>query len=372
MFNHRHARTRVLVAALVLIVALGAAAARSESDRDHLLGLPPVPIPIGNAQTHEKIALGRAIFDDKRFSADGTVSCATCHRKELAHSDGLSVAEGVQKRKGTRNAPSLVNVAYLTSLFWDGRRESLEAQAQDPFVNPAEHALDDQQALLDRVRGDREYTAAFDRVFGIQPGAITMDHVVMALAAFQRTLVAGDSLFDRYQYGGDKSVLSPSAVRGLSLFRGRADCAKCHTIGPTSALFTDQAFHSLGVGFKRIEPRLADVAAHAFNTGGNKQGHRLDVQADLSELGRFMVTKKGADIGHFKTPSLRNVAMTAPYMHDGSIPTLEAAVELEVYYRGIEAGRPLILTPQEKSDLVDFLKALTSSQFAPPNQKRSQ
>lgn len=354
------------MALLVLALTATAGLPIRPADQNETLGLPLLPIPSDNLQTREKIKLGRALFHDKRLSADGTVSCATCHRPELTHSDGLPVSEGTAGLKGTRNAPSIVNAAYLTSLFWDGRRQSLEDQAQDPFTDSAEHGFTDQNTLLEQIRGLPEYQVAFKQAFGVDRGAISIGHVTKAIAAFERTLVAGNSPVDRYYYGGDKASLSQSAIKGLSLFTGRAGCAKCHTIGSDGALFTDQDFHSLGVGLKRIEPRLAEIARLAFNAEGLAQAGGKVSAADLAELGRFRVTKMAADIGKFRTPSLRNVAVTAPYMHDGSVPTLEAAVDLEVYYRGIESGRPLILTPVEKADLLSFLTALTSPQFLAP------
>lgn len=361
----------ISLAAFALATAFaGLTTEQVEPDPAETLGLPSVPIPPDNLQKLEKIKLGKALFHDNRLSADGSVSCASCHRAELAHSDGRSVSEGAGGLKGMFNAPSIVNAAYLTSLFWDGRRKSLEEQAADPLTNPLEHGLKSQAALLEQIRGVQEYRVAFAQVFGIDGSAISIDHVTKAIAAFERTLVAGNSPFDRYQYGGDKGALSQSEITGLSLFTGRAGCAKCHTIGPTSALFTDQEFHNLGVGLKRIAPRLAQIAKVAFDSPDLAQAQAVS-PADIAELGRFMVTKKPSDIGKFRTPSLRNVAVTAPYMHDGSVPSLEAAVDLEIYYRGIESGRPLILTPQEKADLVSFLRALTSPQFLAPKPQAS-
>lgn len=353
----------ISLAVLALAGRLPAVAGDLAQRRDDALGLPTLAIRTENPGAIKKVALGSMLFHDKRLSADGTVSCATCHRMELAHSDGLPVSEGVAGRKGTRNAPSIVNAAYLRSLFWDGRRENLEAQARDPFTDSEEHGFEDNRTLLEQIQRLPEYQLAFQQAFGVDPAAISIDHVTKAIAAFERTLVAGDSSFDRYYYGGDKAALSQSAERGLALFISRAGCAKCHTIGSESALFTDQEFHSLGVGLKRIEPRLAEIAKLAFNAESPTLADRTVSAAELAELGRFRVTKKAVDIGKFRTPSLRNVALTAPYMHDGSVPTLEAAVDLEIYYRGFESGRPLILTPAEKTDLVNFLRALTSSKF---------
>ena len=335
------------------------------------LGLPPVPVPADNPITPEKVKLGERLFHEKRFSADGTVSCASCHKPELAFTDGLPVAEGIRKQKGTRNTPTVVNAAYYTTQFWDGRRASLEEQAKDPFVNPIEHGLPSHEPILEVVRKDPYYRKAFRKVFGVAPEAVTIDHVVKAIAAFERTVVSGDSPFDRYLYGGDKSALSESAIRGLKIFRTKGRCVDCHKIEQTSATFTDNDFHNLGVGFQRIAPRLHEIVAkfrEAKAKGANLDESVL-TQAEVSELGRFAVTGRISDLGRFKTPTLRNVAVTAPYMHDGSLKTLEEVVEF--YDKGGEANdfldggiRPLKLTEQEKKDLVEFLKSLTSPRFA--------
>lgn len=324
------------------------------------LGLPPVPIPTANPQTPEKIALGKALFNDRRLSADGTISCASCHQPQKAFADGLALAKGIGGRIGTRNTPSLLNAAYLSSQFWDGRRFSLEEQAKDPFVNPREHGLASHIQMLRTIKLDSRYPGDFERAFGVRADHVTTDHVAQAIAAFVSTLIAGDSPFDRYLYGGHRNALSEPARRGLELFRGRAQCATCHVIKPDHALFTDNGFHSLGVGYPKIESRLAEVVLRATRAREHSLDQAVLGDKDIAELGRFMVTFNPVDIGRFRTPSLRNVALTAPYMHDGSVPSLQEAVEREIYYRGFEAGRPLILTPQEKSDLLEFLKSLTS------------
>lgn len=319
-----------------------------------------MPVPTANPQTPAKIALGKALFNDKRLSGDGSISCASCHQAEKVFADGLSLAKGITGQTGSRNTPSLFNAAYLTSQFWDGRRISLEEQVKDPLVNPREHGLTDHDRVLRLIKADARYPSEFRKVFGIRSGHLTIDHVAQALAAFVRTLVAGNSPFDRFQYGGQRDALSEPARRGLALFRGRAQCASCHVIGADYALFSDNGFHRLGVGFPKIEPRLAEMVLSVAKGRGQTADQAIISDGEVAELGRFMVTFNPIDIGRFKTPSLRNVALTAPYMHDGSVPTLLEAVEREIYYRGIEAGRPLILTPQEKSDLVDFLKSLSS------------
>ena len=335
-----------------------------------LLGLPDVPIPADNPQTPDKIALGKKLFEDKRFSGDGTVSCSHCHDPAKAFTDHLPVSEGIRKQTGTRNAPTVINAAYYTSQFWDGRSSSLEEQAKGPFVNPIEHGLKTHNPIIATIRTDPDYPAAFRKVFGVAPEKITIDHVVKAIASFERTVIAGDSPLDRYLFGGDQNAISDSAKRGLALYRTKARCQDCHAIGQTNAIFTDNKFHNVGVGFKRIGDRIMPIAA-AFRKA-KQAGKAVDesvlTSADASELGLFAVTLKPSDIGKFKTSSLRNIAATGPYMHDGSLKTLEEVVEL--YNKGgeqnpfLDSGiRPLGLTPQEKVDLVEFLKTLTSPQY---------
>lgn len=326
------------------------------------LGLPELPATPGNRSSPAKVALGRKLFFDKRLSADGTISCASCHDPAKGFVDGKRLAEGIGSRAGTRNAPSLLNAAYNTSQFWDGRRATLEEQALDPLVNPREQGLPGYPALLALLRNDGAYAQAFEAAFAVKPADIDIAQVGTAIASFERTLLAGDSRFDRFFYRHVQDALSPSEKRGLALFRGSAHCSDCHLIGPRSALLSDNAFHSLNIGIQRIGPRMADLTTrlvHARESAATLDDTILS-QEDLAELGRFAVTLVPADIGKFRTPSLRNVALTAPYMHDGSIPTLAAAVDAELYRRGSQAGRPLILTPQERQDLVAFLQSLTS------------
>ncbi len=341
------------------------------------LGLPPVPIPADNPQTPAKIKLGDRLFHDQRFSADGKVSCATCHDKTKGFTDHRAVSKGFDGLTGTRNAPTVINSAYMTTLFWDGREPDLEGQSKQPFVNPVEGGLHDHKPILKVIRGDKGYTSAFREVFDIAPADITMDQVAKAIASFERTVVAGDSPFDRYQYGGDRSALSDAQVRGLQLFRNKARCVACHTVEETQALFTDNRFHNIGVGFKKIrgkELETAEKFVHAKRAGADVDKSVL-TNADISELGRFAVTENPTQVGAFKTPTLRNIAITQPYMHDGSLETLADVVDF--YNNGgrvketdplsgfLSGGiRPLHLTDQEKQDLVAFLESLTSAQFA--------
>ena len=333
------------------------------------LGLPVVPVPSDNPQNLAKIILGKRLFADKRFSADSSISCATCHDPEKAFIDRLPIAEGIKKQKGTRNTPTVINAVYYTTQFWDGRANSLEEQAKGPFLNPVEHGLKNFKPIIETIRKDQEYTALFKKAFGIRPDKISIDHVVRAIASFERTIISGNSPFDQYMYGGQKDAMSKAAIRGLKIFRTKARCQDCHTIGQSSSIFTDNKFHNLGVGFSKIESSLIEIVEKVREA--KSKGFELEKvlkKEEISELGRFAVTLNIEDIGRFKTPTLRNVAVTAPYMHDGSIETLEEVIEL--YNQGgednpmLDSGiRPLNLTEQEKADLLEFLKALTSPKY---------
>jgi cytochrome c peroxidase len=360
---------RIIVMASLLIVGPALA--------DALLGLPEVPIPEDNPQTADKIALGSRLFNDLRFSATGDVSCATCHAAEKVFTDSpLSVSEGINKLTGTRNAPTVVNAAYNRTQFWDGRSPDLEDQALHPFVNPVEMALPDHDALLKIIRDDDAYVKAFREVFGVSKGDISMNEVTMAIAAFERTQVAGNSPFDRWYFGGEEDAISAAAVRGFATFLGNGRCVSCHVIEQDQALFTDHLFHNIGIGINDIQDKVPQLA-RAFQVAKNA-GADVDVAVlsdpDTSDLGRFAVDDQLSSIGGFKTPTLRNIAMTAPYMHNGSLGTLREVVEH--YNNGgvTNAGdpvnpflsggiRPLNLTEQEIDDLVAFMEALTSQQY---------
>jgi len=339
---------------------------------DAPLGLPPLTIPADNPQSPEKVALGKKLFNESRFSADGTISCASCHDPSKAFTDGLDRARGINQQQGNRNSPTVVNAAYYTSLFLDGRRDSLEKQALDPFVNLIEHGLADWRLITKTIKNDSKYPRQFQTVFKIATSEITIDHVAKAIASFERTLVAGNSPFDRYFFTGDQQALSQSAARGSRLFRRKGNCANCHEISSDNALFTDNRFYNIGVGFSALQPRLNrslksgnDPDAASFRKNKNTL---TDIQR--SELGRFAVTGIISDMGKFRTPTLRNIALTAPYMHDGSMKTLEEVVEY--YDKGGEKNPyldpaifPLNLTQQEKTDLVSFLESLTSTALLP-------
>ncbi|MEN8204756.1 MAG: cytochrome c peroxidase [Pseudomonadota bacterium] len=341
------------------------------------LGLPEVPVPADNPQTENKIKLGDKLFHDTRFSATAEVSCSTCHAREKGFTDNLRVSEGIHKLTGTRNAPTVINSAYMQTQFWDGREPDLEGQSIQPPLNPVEMGLKDYDPILEVVRSDPEYIRQFKKVFGKSGDGITMDHVAKAIASFERTVIAGNSPFDRYQYGGETEALNDSQQRGLSLFLGKGRCVSCHRIEQTTALFTDNRFHNIGVGFKRVQGKEAVTAAALIKA--KRKGADVDVtvltQENMSELGRFAVTENPTQVGAFKTPTLRNIAVTQPYMHDGSLKTLDDVVTF--YNNGgrekesdplspfMSGGiKPLELTEDEQTDLVNFLNALTSPEYA--------
>ena len=351
---HAAARAFALACPLLLVPA------HATGLRAPGLGLPAIAEPADNPSTPEKIRLGRELFFDKRFSGDGKVSCATCHDPDKAFADGKPVAEGIDGRRGNRNTPTVLDAAYNAAQFWDGRRATLEEQVLDPMFDANEHGLKSRDQLVGQVRADDAYAAWFRRAFSVERGQITAVEISRALAAFVRSLVSGNSPADRYLYGGDKAALSPEQIRGLDIFRGHAQCASCHQIGERAALLIDGDYHSLSVGFERLAPKLASLARQLAHASGDEKARIVQANPETSTLGRFLITLDPRDIGKFKTPSLRNVALTGPYMHDGSIATLEGTVNHEIYYRGRAQGRPLILTPREKEDLVAFMNAWTS------------
>ena len=363
--------------ALALWVGIAAMCSINLAYAQSPLGLPAVPIPKNNPLTKEKIILGDKLFHDTRFSSDGKVSCATCHDRKKAFTDSpLKVSEGIGKLTGTRNAPTVVNAAYMQSMFWDGREPDLEGQSAGPFVNPVEMALPNHEPILKIVRNDPEYKKLFKAAFKKSGKQITMNEVKQAIASFERTIISGNSPFDRYYFGNDKTAMNEKAVRGLKVFIGQGRCVSCHTISQTHALFTDSRFHNLGVGFERINKDVQELAS-AYRAA-KKKGIDVDIEVltnkNTSELGRFAVSTEARDMGSFKTPTLRNVAVTAPYMHDGSLETLKDVVEF--YNNGgrvkeddpffdFQSGgiRPLDLSDQQIDDLVAFMEALTSPEY---------
>lgn len=306
-----------------------------------ILGLedPNTYVPADNPLTKEKIELGRAIFFDKRMSKDNTIACASCHMAKKGFADGMPVSTGIKGQKGGRSAPVSFNRVYSKAQFWDGRAATLEDQSIGPFTNPIEHGFANHDEMVAKMKKMPGYRKLFQEVFG---GEITIQDVGRAVASFQRTVLSGNSAVDKYDIGGDQNALSDSAKRGLELFRGKARCTRCHS----GFNFTDEKFHNLGIGW---------------------DDNKVD-------LGRYMETKNPEDIGAFKTPTLREIARTAPYMHDGRFKSLEEVVK---FYNqgGVKNPHqdntiiPLEMTDDEQQDLVAMLKSLNGEGWqhvAPP------
>ncbi|MFN0100711.1 MAG: cytochrome-c peroxidase [Bryobacteraceae bacterium] len=293
-------------------------------------GLPPIFWPKDNPYSPAKAQLGRLLYFDKRISADGVLSCASCHHPSKAFTDQSAVSTGIKGQKGGVSAPTVINRAYGMLQFWDGRSASLEAQAVGPMANPIEMG-NTHPGVVETLKKVPGYRTLFKQVFGTED--FTLDHVAMAIATFERTVLSGNAPYDKYR-AGNKAAMSAAQIRGMNVFFNKAKCDQCHE----NATFTLNAFHNLGIGQDKANP----------------------------DPGRFAVTKNEADFGAFKTPTLREIEHTFPYMHDGSLKTLEDVVD---YYDkgGIpnknldERIKKLNLTAQDKTDLVAFMKALSGT-----------
>lgn len=316
-------------------------------------------IPSANPMSREKVALGRSLFFDKRLSADRTISCATCHDPARAFTDGNRLAVGVGAKEGTRNTPTILNAVFAETLFWDGRAGSLEEQVSHPIMSSFEMGMSGKQELIDRLSSVPAYRRQFKQVFNSE--GISLDTIAKAIAAYERTLLSGNSTFDRF-IAGDNSAITAGQQRGWELFKGKAKCIECHTYSSGAPFFTDFKFHNTGIAatdslFNALSERLS---------GAKETPLSLAHSAGFSELGRFTVTVKNEDVGAFKTPTLRDVELTSPYMHDGSLRTLIDVVQF--YNRGGSSNShldarisPLDLTPAEVNDLVEFMRTLTSA-----------
>lgn len=286
------------------------------------------PVPADNPMTAAKVELGRQLFFDARLSVDGSVSCATCHNPAMGFTDGRLTSMGTKAQVGGRSAPSVINLAYAQNgVFWDGRAKSLEDQAKGPIANPIEMSST-HDAAVSRLNTIPGYKQQFQQVFGSPE--IHIDNVAKAIAAFERTIISGNSPWDRF-LKGDATALSDSAKRGWETYQKKANCLACHA----GFNLTDNNYHNLGVGLDKRNP----------------------------DLGRYIVTKNEEDKGRFKTPTLREITYTGPYMHDGRFQTLEEVIDF--YDKGgiknpqlDKEIKQLRLTPGEKADLLAFLKSL--------------
>jgi cytochrome c peroxidase len=322
-------------------------------------------VPEDNPLTTEKVALGEKLYFDKRLSADRSVSCATCHDPATALADNNPLAIGIELKKGARNSPTVLNSMFNELQFWDGRAPSLEEQAKLPIINPIEMGMKDHDAVVERVRAVPDYQKQFAAIFPDE--GITIDTIAKAIASFERTQLSGNSPFDRF-IAGDEKAISASAKRGWELFNGQARCISCHAFNPSSPFFSDFKFHNIGVAakdqnFNALVQRARQITAS--NPRSAELVDQLALAEGFSELGRYLVTKQQRDIGSFKTSMLRDIELTAPYMHNGSEKTLLDVVKF--YNKGGELNpnldggmRPLKLTDPQMDDVVEFMKTLTS------------
>jgi cytochrome c peroxidase len=338
--NVRNKKVQLLGAIGTILLLLGgplwAIAAPEKYELKIPLGLDEEQfvIPEDNPLTKEKIELGRLLFFDKRMSQDNTISCSTCHIPALAFTDGKPVSAGIRGQKGDRSAPTSINRGFSKAQFWDGRASTLEEQSVGPLTNPIEHGFSNNDDVVAKINKIEGYKNLFNKAFGTS--TITIQHVGKAIASFQRTLISGNSSFDRFDYDGDTKAISEAAKRGKILFFGKARCNLCHM----GTNFSDEKFHNIGIG----------------------------VGVKPMDVGRFQVSKDSKDTGAFKTPTLREISKTAPYMHDGRFVTLKQVVDH--YNQGGVKNPfldnqliPLNLTEAEKQDLIEMLRTLNGESW---------
>jgi cytochrome c peroxidase len=333
----------VLVTVLALSGASGALAAGAQSGESCKAASTPyrlkVPfgledelksyIPEGNPLTAEKVELGKLLFFDPRLSRDNTISCASCHKPELAWTDGTKFSMGINNQLSSRNSMTIINRLYGRAQLWHGKMRTLEEQAKNPITKSVRMGMPSEDAEVDKLNGVQGYRERFQQVFCTN---VTMDGVAKAIAAFERTILSGNSPADRFDMGGEENAISESAKRGLVIFQGKGRCTRCHS----GFNFSDEEFHNLGIDWDR----------------------------NSVDIGRYSVEKHPGTVGGFKTPTLREIARTVPYMHDGRFATLEEVVDF--YDQGGIMNPhlsnliiPLGLTAQEKQDLVEYMRALS-------------
>jgi len=366
----------LLTAAIALATALSPHAAEQDSwidralerSRSTPLGLPPVTHPADNPPTRAKIELGRKLFFDRRLSHNGTMSCAMCHVPEQGFTNNeLATPVGFEGKTVRRNSPTMLNVAYVESLFHDGRDPALETQFVSPMTAVNEMANPSIGFVVGRLAQLEDYAPLFQAAFG---GGPTPDRIGQAFGAYQRTLLSGASRFDRWRYGGASDALTDQEKQGFELFTGKANCASCHSVGDRYALFSDGQFHDTGYGWRREQERqskgpMVEVEMAPGVTTWVAPEVLLTIGDPPSpDLGRYEVTLDPVDRWRFRTPSLRNVELTAPYMHDGKLRSLNDVVTFYnkggAPHEGVDPRiRPLDLTPAETEALVAFLQSLT-------------
>lgn len=333
ILNSKSLRLAAAVICLLTILITTASAA-------HLESLKSVPVPKDNPQTPEKIDLGKKLFFDRRLSGDGTMSCVTCHDPETGYSDRLAISLNYPTTKNWRNSPTLINIAYNNPLFWDGRAKSLEEQALFPMMSAFEmnQNLD---FLEEELKGVPEYVDAFQKVFG---GEITRQRVAMALASFERTIVSRNAPLDKF-LDGDNNALTPEQKKGYEIFTGKGKCIQCHT----GANFTDNKFYNIGVPENPVlinDPRVTATMRFTAKVSGYKEYRSL-----TEDPGRYLVTKDKKDWKAFKTPGLRELALTYPYMHNGVFETVDDVIEFFNTGGGDDKNKTPLLAPLNLSDV---------------------
>jgi len=329
-------------------------------------------VPKDNALTPVRVLLGEKLYFDRKLSRDGSVSCATCHDVRKGFADARLVSEGIGRKLGRRNAPTTLNAALHRDQFWDGRAASLEEQAGLPVLNPIEMGQPSKEAVEKVLAADPEYGRLFKEAYGRAPNYADLER---AIASFERTLIFLEAPFDDF-LAGKSDAMSRDAQEGWRLFNGKARCSACHRLNPSNPLGTDFRFHNVGVAARKqnFEELVRKAAGELGEQGATKEKlDKLALETDLSELGRYLVTRNRADIGAFKTQLIRNIGLTAPYMHDGSLQTLWDV--MDHYNKGGEANsfldggiEPLALSEQEIDQVVAFLFALTDKRFSDENE----
>lgn len=330
------------------------------------LGLPSVPVPSDNPANAEKITLGRKLFYDRRLSLNNTFSCAMCHIPEQGFSSNeMSTAVGIEGRSVRRNSPTIYNVAYASRLFHDGRETTLEQQVWGPLLAHNEMGNPSIGYVIDKIKSLPDYQGLFEQSFGKDP---TMTTIGQAIASYERSLNSAGSPFDRWYFGKQKNAVTASAKRGFQIFEGKANCNSCHSIDKSFALFTDNQLHNTGIGYQESMKKIPDkqkiqVSPGVFIEVDNNSLASV-TESKANDLGRYEISQNPQDRWKYKTPTLRNITLTAPYMHNGSLSTLEEVVRF--YNQGGVKNenldpliRPLHLGETEISDLVEFLKSLT-------------
>jgi cytochrome c peroxidase len=343
-------------------------AASAHADADHT-STRPTASRAATARSAPLVALGRKLFMDRRLSPNDTMSCGMCHVPEQGFVvNEIATAVGFEGRSLRRNAPTVIDVGMQRSMFHDGRVRTLEEQVWGPLLARDEMANPSREAVLKRIAGLADYRRPWRRAFG--DPEVTPPRIEAALAAYERSLDGGLSRFDRWRFLGATDALDARERRGFELFSGAAGCVRCHAIDDREAPFTDHAFHNTGIGARQVATTRYDVPlAPGENTVVDAAWIASQFGANPRDDGRFEFTGRAEDRHRYKTPSLRHVALTAPYMHDGSLATLEAVIDFYARGGGEDPGRdpalaPLDLSPDDRAALAAFLRSLTGERVA--------